>query len=274
MADETTNLLDQAATATQGMIPGQVQGRQQNMTAFGPAPIVQPPPIPRFQPPQIQQPTPGGSYQTTGERKRAEKKALFDGVAGFVKAGSDYLAAKKQRALTMDIGRLMEAQQGMTEAKQILQQDPNNQEAKAALEKNTSIVNDITSDPKKSKQIQKAFNIDLFGGGKNKAENQALMTAWQDFHKKQQAGDKTALNPAAQKLMASQPERLGLDPQAQAQAAAIKAGVIPGADKVLQANVEVFKSYQTAKTSEDRTAVIEKAAQVRADAEKYHADKI
>lgn len=252
MADET-NILEQAATATQGMIPG--QGRQQNMTAFGPTPLVQPPPIPRFQPPPDQSNRPT-SFTSVGSRKRADKQALFHGIAGFVKSGSDLLAAKKERALSMDITRLMEATQGRTEAQQALQQDPNNKEAKTALEKNTAIINDITSDPKKSKQLQKALNIDLFGGGKNKEENQALIKAWGDFQKKQQEGDKTALNPAAQRLEASQPQRLGLDPEAQAQAQAIKQGLLPKAGELLKVYQENFKTLQTAKSSEDRTAAM------------------
>jgi hypothetical protein len=272
------NTLDAAATATQGMIPGQVQGRQQNMTAFGPAPMVQPPPIPRFQAPQPQFAKAGNEFQTVSGRKRADRQTVISGAASLIKSGTDYIQAKKQRALSMDIQTLMEASQGRTEAQQVLQAPDSSpeqiQEAQKALETNTNRINDITKDPKKSKQLQKAFNVDLFGGGKNKAENQAMMTAWQEYNKKQQEGDKTALNPTAQKLIGQQPQRLGLGPQAQAQAAAIKAGVIPGANKVLQANVDMYKSLQTAKSNEERTAAIQQAAQIRADAEKYHADKI
>src|SRR5258708_4920416 len=94
----TPNLLEQAATATQGMIPGQVQGRQQNMTQFGPVPLVQPPPIPRFQPEQPKDRQ--THFETVGSRKRADKQAAISGIAGLIKTGSDYLAAKKQRNLS------------------------------------------------------------------------------------------------------------------------------------------------------------------------------
>ena len=182
----TPNLLEQAASATQGMIPGQVQNR--NLTAFGPQQPSQIPPMPRFQVPPPVQPTPGGSYSSIGEGKRARNQAIVKNINSAVRAGKEYIDANKQRALSMDLERLMSAQQGIQEARQILQQDPNNQEAKAALEKDTGIVNMLTKDPKKAKQFQKALNIDLFGNGKNKTENQAFIQAWDDFNKKQQAG--------------------------------------------------------------------------------------
>ena len=264
------NLLDQAATATQGMIPGQ----KQNLTAFGSAPMVQPPPIPRFQAPQPQFAKAGNEFQTVSGRKRADRQAVINGAASLIKAGTDYIQANKQRALQMDIEKLMEASQGRVEAQQALQQDPNNQEAKVALERNTGIINLLTKDPKKAKQFQKAFNIDLFGNGKNKTENAALAAAMAEWQKKQQAGDKTTLNPIAQRLEQMQPQRLGLDPQSQAQAQAIKAGLIPKAGEILKANVDVFNAYQTAQTGAERAAAIENAAKVRAQAEEYNADKV
>lgn len=271
MADDvstaTPDLLSAAASATQGMIPGHGQGQTPtSMTTFGPAPIVQPPPIPKFQPPQIQMPTPGGSYSSVGERKRANKTALFNGIANMVKSGGDYIQAKKTRDLSMNIQRLMGAQEGIQQAKQALQANPNDPEAKKALEQNASIINDITSDPKKVKQLQKAFNIDLFGDGKNKQENQALVNAWQEYQKKQQGGDKTALNPTAQKFMGQQPITQQLSPEAQAQAAAVKAGLQPNAGELLKAQTEVFKSYQSAQSVDDRSKAMVKAEEIRAKA--------
>lgn len=271
MADD---LLEQAASATQGMIPGGGQQGQQGggMTTFGPTPIVQPPPIPRFQPPPDQSGR-QTHFDTVGSRKRADKQALFHGIAGFVKSGSDYIAANKQRALSMDIEKLMEAQQGMQEAQQKLQANPNDPEAKKALETNTSIINVLTKDPKKAKLLQKALNIDLFGDGKNKKENMALIEAWKQYDAKQKAGDKTALNPTAQRMQQQQPNREQLSPEAKQQEAAVKAGLVPKAGEILKANAENFKTLQAAKTGDERAASVEHAAKIRASAERYHADK-
>jgi hypothetical protein len=260
----------------QGAAAAQQQGGQgpQNLTSFGPAPLVQPPPQVRFQPPQIQKPQAGNEFRTASGNARATKQSAFSAIASMVKAGGDYVTAKKTRTLQMNIERLMEAQQGLTEAQQKLQQNPNDPEAKKAVEQNTAIVNDITKDPKINKQLQKAFNIDLFGNGKNKQENQALIGAWQAFDKKKQAGDKTALNPVAQRLMQGQPMRQQIDPAVIQQAQLIKMGINPTANELLKSNTELAKMYSTAKTSEERTAAIDKAAETRAKAEMYHADKL
>lgn len=267
---ETANALAAAASDVQQKMGQQAQG----LTGFGPQPLVQPPPMVRPQPAAPVFAQPQGSFGSVGERKRADRQAVIGNIANMVKTGADYIQNKKSRALSMDIERLMSAQQGMEEAKAALQQNPNDPKAKQALEQNTSIVNDLTSDPKKNKQFQKAFNIDLFGNGKNKQENQALVKAWQDFQQKQQAGDKTALNPAAQRLMQSQPVRQQLDPAAAQQAQAIKMGLIPGADTVLKASVENFKALSAAKTAEERNVALENAAKIRAEAVTKHADKL
>lgn len=266
------DLLAQAASATQ-QVGGQ-GGNPNGMTTFGPTPIVQPPPAVRFQPPQLQRPQAGNEFQTVSGNKRATKQAALSGIASFIKAGSDYVTAKKTRTLQMNIERLMEAQQGLQESKAALEQNPNDPKAKQAVEHNTAIVNDITKDPKINKQLQKAFNIDLFGNGKNKQENQALIEAWKNYDKKQQAGDKTALNPNAERLMQGQPMRQQLDPQTAMQAQLIKMGINPKADTVLRANTDLTKAIISAKTAEERTAAIEAAAKNRAEAEVYHADKL
>lgn len=265
--DGNVDTLAQAATSTvQGMTP-QMQGP---LTQFGPSPLVAPPlPVTMQTQPQVFS-KPQGSFATVGERKRADRQAILQNTAQLVKSGADMIQQKKFRALSMDIHSLMEASQGRQEAMQALQQNPNDQQAKAALERNTQIINTITGDPKKSKLIQKAFNVDLFGGGKNQKENAAMIDAWKNFNQKQQQGDKSALNPQAERLMQSQPSRLQLSPEAQQQAAMVKMGLIPGADKIIQANTEVYKSLQTAKSAEDRDAALTRAAQIRADAEDKH----
>lgn len=258
--EENIDILTSAATDAAKLTPS-VQG---SGTSFGPTPLVQPPPPARFEPPQIQHAQAGNEFSTASGNKRATKQALFHSVASTIKAGGDYIQAKKTRALSMDIGRLMEAQQGLQEAQAALQQNPNDPTAKEAMQRNTALINDITSDPKKVKQLQKAFNIDLFGNGKNKQENAALVDAWKEFGKKQAAGDKTALNPNARKMMEQQPQRQQIDPALQQQAAMIKMGLLPDAKAKLTANMEVFKAYSAAQTSEARNAAIVKAAEIHA----------
>lgn len=271
------DILSDAATATQGMIPGGGQTAS-SLTGFGPTPMVQPPPIPRFQPPEQQFGKAGNEFSTVSGRKRADRQALISNTVNLVKAASNFQQDKKDRALSMDIQTLMEASQGRNEAMQILQ-DPNStpqqkQEAQNALKINTSKINSITSDNKKVKLLQKAFNVDLFGGGKNEKENKVFMNAMKEFNEKQQKGDTSALNPIAQRLMGSQPVRQQLNPEAQAQAQAIKAGLLPKAGEVLKANVEMYKTFQGAKTAEERNTALLQAADIRAKAESEHAGAI
>ena len=88
-----------------------------------------------------------------------------------------------------------------------------------------------------------------------------------------QGPDKTALNPVAQRLEASQPQRMGMDPQVQAQAMAIKQGLVASANEQLKAYYETQKAVMQAKSAEDRTTamkahddVLEKNAKLIVDA--------
>lgn len=249
--NEIADILSMAASASLPQ-PGQLP---QNATTMGPAPLQPPTPQPRLQMPQATYPKAGNSFGSVGERKRADKQALFSTIANMVKAGGDYVQAKKNRALQTNISRLMDAQEGLTEAQDILKQNPNDENAKKAIAHNTAIINDITADPKINKQLQKAFNIDLFGGGKNKNENKALMDAWGEFNKKKQGGDQTALNPVAQRLMQQQPMRMQMSPELQQQAQLIKSGILPKAGEILKARTELAKLEAQAKTAEDKIAV-------------------
>lgn len=217
-----------------------------SLTSFGPQSITPRPPT-QMQTPDKAFAIPQGSFQTVGERKRADRQALFGGIASFVKSGVQAVQDKKTRALTMDIERLMSAMDGLKEA-----QASGNKEA---MMKNAQIINDITSDPKKAKQISKAFNIDLMGGGKNKTENQALYNAYKGYQEKQDKGE-TPLNPNAQRLQASMPEREGLSPQAAAHAQAVKAGLEPSANVQIQAAAKAFDVLTKSKDTQERTSAL------------------
>jgi len=266
--DGLLGITDILSMAASGSLP-QPQQTPNNMTTMGPAPLQPPAPQPHLQMPLPQQPKQQNSFDSVGARKRYDHQQALSGIAQMVKAGGDYIQARKNRALQSDIDRLLSAQQGLEEAKS----NPNDPKSQEAIAHNTAIINDITSDPKKSKQIQKAFNIDLFGGGKNKNENKALVDAWKGFQEKQKAGDKTAMNPVAQKLMQQQPMRQQIDPQAQIQAQMIKAGLLPNANAIMKAQSEAMKTMTEAKTAQDQIVGRQKAAEALALARKYGGDK-
>src|SRR6266481_3247878 len=222
------DIIAQNATSVQQNI--QRQQQDGGMTTLGPAPLIQPPPPVKFQPPQMQRPQAGNEFSTVSGNKRATKQAMFSNIASMIKSGGDYIQAKKTRALQSDIERLMGAQQGLEEARTALQQNPNDPRAKEAFDTNNGIISDIKHDPKKVKQLEKAFNIDLFGSGKNKQENQALQAAWKTYDEKIKAGDRTAQNPISSMM----PQRQQMSPQAQQQAMAIKLGMQPDANAKLQ----------------------------------------
>src|SRR6266481_6437507 len=147
------DIIAQNATSVQQNI--QRQQQDGGMTTLGPAPLIQPPPPVKFQPPQMQRPQAGNEFSTVSGNKRATKQAMFSNIASMIKSGGDYIQAKKTRALQSDIERLMGAQQGLEEARTALQQNPNDPRAKEAFDTNNGIISDIKHDPKKVKQMEK-----------------------------------------------------------------------------------------------------------------------
>jgi hypothetical protein len=258
------DVLTQAASSS---LPGNTGVNPNSLTTMAPQPLAQPSPRPQLQVPQQQQMQPQNHFQTAGARKRYDQSRMANGIAQAIKAGSDYTQAKKNRTLENNITRLMSAQQGNTEAQAVLQNDPNNKEAKEAIKKNTAIINDITTDPKISKQLQKAFDIDIFGtkNGKNKNEQAALATAMTKWQKDKAEADKNGqaqpLNPIAQKLQNAQPTRQQLNPQQQINAQLIQQGLIPDANHQSTASWQNIKTLSEAKTKEDEIAGRDKVAQ-------------
>jgi hypothetical protein len=64
--------------------------------------------------------------------------------------------------------QMLVAQAGLDQAQQVLKQDPNNADAKAAVERNKASMNGILSNDKLRKQIAKGFNIDFTDPSANK----------------------------------------------------------------------------------------------------------
>jgi hypothetical protein len=239
---------------------------------------------------------PQGSFQTVGERRRADSQALYHGIASTIKTAGNYLQDKKVRAMSMDTTRLMSAYSGLNEAKASGDQ--------AAMQHNAQIINDMMSDPKKVKMFEKVFNVPLMGDDKKKdtPEYKGFMDAMKKFQTDKGASS-GGLNPRAAMLTNAMPQRMQTDPRLQALMEATKAGVVPTANAQLQANVEIQKVLSTAQQkgfdreskeniakvlseSRDRSTqagilktVIsaigrQGAAEVIANASKYRADKM
>lgn len=208
----------------------------QNLTQFGIQPINPTPPV-RMQQSSAQ--IPQGSFNSKGERVRAQKQALFGGIADITKKASDFFEDKKIRAMQMDTERLTSAMQGLNEAKA--------SGDKEAIEHNTKIINDLMTDPKKVKAFQKAFNVNLLGESKDKEspEYKGMIAAYKKFGEDKAAG-KSAVNPMAERLMGQMPQRIQANPQIAAQASMVKAGLIPSANAQLTADVAINKQLSDA----------------------------
>lgn len=176
-----------------------------------------------------------GPFQTTGERKRADAGAVIQNLSGLVQKGAEFMHEKKVREASSLYERVLTSMQGLQEG-----QAANNQEM---IKRNQDILNDIFSDPKKIKMLQKGFDVKLLGDDKGKAkpEYQGLQKAMADFKK----GGGQGLNPIAQKFQSQMPMTMGMNPALAAQAQLVKAGLLPKAGEQLQAQTEILKAVQT-----------------------------
>jgi hypothetical protein len=258
------DVLTQAASSS---LPGNTGVNPNSLTTMAPQPLAQPSPRPQLQVPQQQQMQPQNHFQTAGARKRYDQSRMASTIAQGISAGAKYIQEKKNLTLQNHIKTLISAQEGEQEAKAKLQENPDDKDAQQALIHNRKLQNIITSDPKISKQLQKAFDVDLFGtkGGKNKNEQSALagaMTQWKkDKETADSKGQAQPLNPIAQKLQNAQPVRQQLNPQQQINAQLIQQGLIPDANHQSTASWQNIKTLSEAKTKEDEIAGRDKVAQ-------------
>lgn len=148
---------------------------------------------------------PQGSFQSTGEAKRASSEAQIQSLGRIVNTVSKTYHDKKVRGTSQDITRLMEAQNNLEIAKQNKDED--------GIKSNISVVNDILMDPKKFKSISKAFGIDPLGDVKKQSspEYQALLKSTREWKEK----GKQEVSPVAQKFMSKLPQGQNLDPRMQ-----------------------------------------------------------
>ena len=203
---------------------------------------------------------PQGSFNSTGERKRAEAGAALHSIANITKGASDYIHQKKVRGMQMDTEKVMSAMEGLKEAQASGNQD--------AIKQNQQVINDLFSDPKKVKMFEKAFNIPLVGENKNKnsPEYQGMMAAARKWQSDNAKGQAQGMNPIAQKFMQGQPSRQGMDPRLAMQAQLTKAGVLPTANATTEAQSRIFTAVSRSMDNENTVAGRQQVAQMLVEA--------
>jgi len=142
-------------------------------------------------------------YSSRGANQQAVGN-VARGAASIVGAFITKHQNDQQKALAVDIERIMEAHQGIETARQALQQNPQDANAKAAIQKNQDIINAMLNDPKKRKQIGKAFDINFVDPSQNnKPEHAALKDAITSYSDQLEKKMPTQMGPnqvAQQKL--------------------------------------------------------------------------
>lgn len=145
--------------------------------------------------------------------------ARAQGIGNSVKAVASLLSnveIAKQNKTKNEVAsatqQLLTAQAGYDQAKQVLAQDPNNADAKAAMERNKASMNGILSNDKLRKQISKGFNIDFTDPQANKTLEHEGVAAGKEQAKAHQ--------DYAEQFNQRTPVQLGPNVQAQAQYAA------------------------------------------------------
>ena len=107
------------------------------------------------------------------------------GVANLVSAVSTQVEQKQTQRLAVNMERLMTATQSIDQAKQVLEQDPNNKDAQDQLKKSGAIMDEVLSDDKTRKSIQKAYNINFTDPSKNNTKEHAALKMATDNYKEQ-----------------------------------------------------------------------------------------
>jgi len=228
---------------------------------FGAQPPAQPHiPQPPAQPGRVG--IPQGPFASTGERKRADKQAMFSSIANIVQSAEKKHYDMKVQKITQDFDTLKNAMAGYQEA-----QSSGNQEA---AKHNANLINSIVMDPKKSKELAKAFDVDVNPLAKQKKQqpnpaNDALKASFskdtQDF-----ANKKTDLTPQAQAFMRAMPQRAGIDPKVELMAQLTKMGMLPKAAEELTFQKDLMQIQQRIQNNELTNETREKIATMFANA--------
>jgi hypothetical protein len=115
--------------------------------------------------------------ETTGAHATKAKgiaNALIGGM-NLVSSVSKIAAQHKQTVLANDITHVMNTTDQINQAKAVLAQDPKNADAQKMLKTATDNQNALLADPKKLKQISKAFDINFVDPSKNNSPEHGAM---------------------------------------------------------------------------------------------------
>lgn len=226
--------------------------------------------------------------------KHARRQNAFNGLINSVNNFSKNLEQKKLASITHDIKTMLDGQTQIDNAQTILQnpnaspQDKKN--AQGVLERNKTVMESIMTDPKRRKNIQKAFDVSFTDPEKNNTPEIKAMTAAKQQHEqsvkdgmvadnKQEAqvdqaangggggqeqgrrmitsGDHQSTTPYADQFLKSQPTALAPNP---AYAAAQKT------NELTQKNAgKALPTAITAESNERRTVMTTQAANERAE---------
>lgn len=183
-ADQLSAMLDQVSKSSQVPLPEQ----------YVPQTQIAEPRIKNIQPTQM---VPTNNQPMTNQAtsvRQARTQNSFGQLANMIGQASNRFVQQKQDNLKEDLKTVMQSKQNIANAQSILQQDPNNELAKQVLARNKQQLEGILNDPKKTKALQKAFEVSFTDPSKNKKpEVQAMQQAMAE-HKT--AGAFNSSNPA------------------------------------------------------------------------------
>lgn len=180
------------------------------------------------------------------------------GVANLVSAVSQQVEQKQTQRLAVNMERLMNATNSMDQAKQVLGQDPNNTMAQDQMKRSQAIMDEILSDDKVRKSIQKAYNISFTDPSKNNTpEHAALKQATDSFSQQFQRQLPQQMAPNQQAIDQAK--------LAQAQAAAVH--------KTIDAIIPSIQRAQASVTSAEIRTEGDQAKQTQKEAWTWDSDR-
>ena len=174
-----------------------------------------------------------GEFQTKGAHQRASMASLVNSVQGTVATITNKINEQKNRQMTNLFGTFINAQKGINQAQEmqrnaqaILQQEPNNAQAKQMLEtaqnmmqQNSGIMGSLLQDKKNHKLLEKAFGID--DKNADTPERKAAIAAMRKAN--------PSMSPQTAQFMSQIPQTAQVSPLTQLEGQMIQQGILPKA---------------------------------------------
>lgn len=213
-------------------------------------------------PVQPHQDSPMINRPTTGARSTRDKGIAntIIGAANLVGKYEFKAKQEKQRALAVDLERVLQSQQGITEAQQALQVNPNDAAAKATLDKNQRIIDSLLSDPRRRKDIGKALDINFTDPSQN--------------NKPEHGAFKEAVNSYSKQLAEATPSNMTINPQAVAQLQLLQANQKSIDDMIKAVAGPAIRNQGAMDVQQlkSNTSLAETAAKIQSDMAKSQAE--